>query len=59
MSFVVLICFFIVGRLEDYESKDERESMFYLCCILFYYVGFVDIKDFCFYNFDVLFYNVS
>ena len=52
MSPVVLIRLFITGRSEDYESKDERESMSHLCCNLFHYVGFADTKDYCIYNLD-------
>ena len=55
MSPVVLIRLFITGRSEDYESKDERESMSHLCCILFHYVGFADTKDYCIYNLDFFF----
>ena len=58
MSPVVLIHLFITGRSEDYESKDERESMSHLCCILFHYVGFADTKDYYIYNLDVLFHDV-
>lgn len=44
MSPVVLIHLFIAGRSEDYESKDERESMSHLCCILFHYVGLQTLR---------------